>query len=97
MSCARVCSSCVVRQFHVFSRSEPPLKAVLRKFEGLFERVHVRIEQLLLLIEAAKGEIIRGQFGMEAQTNCFQISGAGLGLRAARFHTWRTLPQASAS
>ena len=61
------------------------MKPGLSQFQGPFECCDSRIKQILLCIQAAKREVIQGEFSMETQANGFQVSGAGLGLGAARF------------
>ncbi len=73
-------------QVHVFPGSDAALKTALRELQGFVEGVYIGIEKLFLRIQSAQGQVIQGQFRVQAEANRFQIRGRGLRQGAAGLH-----------
>ena len=65
-------------------RRQPADESIPRQLQRALVGRHRRIEQLAFAIESAKQEVVRGQFGVEAEADEFEIGGRRLRGRPAR-------------
>ena len=86
-----------LRQRHIGIGGHSTGEPCLGQVQVLLILLHGGVEQALLGIQATQFEIVRRQFGAQAQIDVRQVSGCGLGGSPLRFHCLRMLPHRSGS